>query len=296
MVQDSPSMILSNDNNYGTIRATKRARVLHDHQTFNQHVVAKFKGVVPQNNGHWGAQIYANHQRIWLGTFKSEIEAAMAYDSAAIKLRNGDSHRNFSWSDSNTQESIFQNNYSPEDVLNMIRDGSYRPKLADFLRTQSQIDKISSPMNQQTRLFHGTDSQFSCVQLFQKELTPSDVGKLNRLVIPKRFAVKYFPYISEDVDDHDDLELVFYDRNMRPWKFSHRAEDGQKLSLIDVVHGNNNGDKSCVVDGDEMQVGLELKLGQSRGEDEKELGLESSSSTHTVEEKGFRLFGVPINV
>ncbi|KAG6422423.1 hypothetical protein SASPL_118995 [Salvia splendens] len=55
----------------------------------------RFKGVVPQQTGHWGAQIYANHQRIWLGTFKSEALAAMAYDSAATKLRSRDSHRNF---------------------------------------------------------------------------------------------------------------------------------------------------------------------------------------------------------
>ncbi|KAL6532754.1 hypothetical protein OROGR_013714 [Orobanche gracilis] len=43
---------------------------------------SKFKGVVIQPNGHWGAQIYAKDQRIWLGTFKSEKEAAAAYDSA----------------------------------------------------------------------------------------------------------------------------------------------------------------------------------------------------------------------
>ncbi|XP_057774922.1 AP2/ERF and B3 domain-containing transcription factor At1g50680-like [Salvia miltiorrhiza] len=55
----------------------------------------RFKGVVPQPNGHWGAQIYANQQRIWLGTFKSETSAAIAYDSAAMKLRHGDSHTNF---------------------------------------------------------------------------------------------------------------------------------------------------------------------------------------------------------
>ncbi|KAJ6325922.1 hypothetical protein OIU78_013085 [Salix suchowensis] len=74
--------------------------------------VEKFKGIVPQKNGHWGAQIYANHQRIWLGTFKTEKEAAMAYDSAAIKLRSTDLHRNFPWNDHNVQEPSFQNQYS----------------------------------------------------------------------------------------------------------------------------------------------------------------------------------------
>ncbi|KAJ9153395.1 hypothetical protein P3X46_026839 [Hevea brasiliensis] len=193
-------------------------------------IAAKFKGVVPQQNGHWGAQIYANHQRIWLGTFKSEKEAAMAYDSAAIKIRSGDSHRNFPWTERNIQEPDFQSQYSTEAILNMIRDGSYQPKFADFLRTQSRRQEAAATgtsLNNQTRVHGIDDGQFSCIQLFQKELTPSDVGKLNRLVIPKKFAVKYFPYISGnvEVDDNrirgeiDDTELVLYDRLMKCWKF-----------------------------------------------------------------------------
>ncbi|KAJ0020661.1 hypothetical protein Pint_31280 [Pistacia integerrima] len=139
----------------------------------------KFKGVVPQQNGHWGAQIYANHQRIWLGTFKSEKEAAMAYDSAALKIRGDDSQRNFPWTDNNNQEPNFQNQFTKEAILNMIRDGTYQPKFADFLRIQSQredqnyIDGGTASLNQ--IIVHG-DEQFSCRQLFQKELTPSDVG------------------------------------------------------------------------------------------------------------------------
>ncbi|KAI8527925.1 hypothetical protein RHMOL_Rhmol12G0111600 [Rhododendron molle] len=102
----------------------------------------KFKGAVPQPNGNCEAQIYANHQRVWLGTFKSETEAVMAYDSASIK-----------------------------------------------------------------------------------ELTPSDVGKLNRLVVSKKYAVKFFPPMSEDTEENtgggkvDEVCLFFYDRMMRLWKF-----------------------------------------------------------------------------
>ncbi|XVF04608.1 hypothetical protein REPUB_Repub05bG0098900 [Reevesia pubescens] len=199
------------------LRPCKRSR----HETTAS--LPRFKGVVPQQNGHWGAQIYANHQRIWLGTFKSEKEAAMAYDSAAIKLRNGDSHRNFPWTDHNVQEPNFQNLYIKEDVLNMIRDGSYQAKLAEFVKILSKKDGKSGT-NLNKNLVHG-DIQFSCMQLFQKELTPSDVGKLNRFVIPKKYAVKYFPYICENEQQSlvgggiEDIELVFYDKLMRTWKF-----------------------------------------------------------------------------
>lgn len=317
MEEDASSSMISNaninfaaetldscDSNY-TVRACKRLK--HDGNNIIASV-AKFKGVVPQHNGHWGAQIYANHQRIWLGTFKSEKEAAMAYDSAAIKLRNGDSHRNFPWTNYNIQEPNFQTQYSTEAILNMIRDGSYQLKLADFLRTQSQREEMGASLNQ--RRVHG-DEPFSCIQLFQKELTPSDVGKLNRLVIPKKFAIKYFPSICEnnvELEDSavpgaagiDNIELVFYDRLMKSWKFRYcywrssqsfvftrgwnrfvkekklkekdiiifyacECQQGQNFSLIDITYGNG---QSCMAgDGvsqtEEMQKELELNLGQS---------------------------------
>ncbi|KAF7123348.1 hypothetical protein RHSIM_Rhsim12G0093500 [Rhododendron simsii] len=79
----------------------------------------KFKGAVPQPNGHCGAQIYANHQRVWLGTFKSETEAAMAYDSVSIKLCTGDNYRNFPWTNMTVHEPKFQSLHSTEATLNM---------------------------------------------------------------------------------------------------------------------------------------------------------------------------------
>ncbi|KDO59412.1 hypothetical protein CISIN_1g018549mg [Citrus sinensis] len=292
------------------IPATKRLR--------HASAVSKFKGVVPQQNGHWGAQIYANHQRIWLGTFKSEKDAAMAYDSAAIRLRGVDSHRNFPWTKITIEEPNFQSHYSTEAVINMIRDGSYSSR-----------------------------------QLFQKELTPSDVGKLNRLVIPKKYAVKYFPQISERVEEHaendkaDDVQLVFHDKSMKLWKFRYcywkssqsfvftrgwnrfvkenqlKANDticfylcelrdiakGTKtFGMIDAKKGENSG-ASAEVSGPyvDMKVDLQLQLGQNKKENKveeddngneieatEEVELKAPSSTSDSERKLFKLFGVEI--
>ncbi|KAF7142931.1 hypothetical protein RHSIM_Rhsim05G0132000 [Rhododendron simsii] len=197
---------------------------IHDrkHQRINEgtELPPKFKGVVPQPNGHWGAQIYANHLRIWLGTFKSETEAAMAYDSASIKLRTGDNYKNFPWTNMTVHEPKFQGLHSTEAILNMIRDGSYPSKFEDFLRSQKGENEIG--VNLIKVQGHGG---VSCKLLFQKELTPSDVGKLNRLVVPKKYAVKFFPPMSEDTEENtgggkvDDVHLFFYDRMMRLWKF-----------------------------------------------------------------------------
>ncbi|KAG2331144.1 hypothetical protein Bca52824_002324 [Brassica carinata] len=51
--------------------------------------------------------------------------------------------------------------------------------------------------------------------MFDKVLTPSDVGKLNRLVIPKQHAENYFPL----EDNQTGTMLDFQDRNGKMWRF-----------------------------------------------------------------------------
>ncbi|PUZ43778.1 hypothetical protein GQ55_8G034800 [Panicum hallii var. hallii] len=53
--------------------------------------------------------------------------------------------------------------------------------------------------------------------LFEKPLTPSDVGKLNRLVIPKQHAERYFPLSGESGEKG--LILSFEDEAGKPWRF-----------------------------------------------------------------------------
>ncbi|KAL5209232.1 hypothetical protein ABZP36_004855 [Zizania latifolia] len=53
--------------------------------------------------------------------------------------------------------------------------------------------------------------------MFDKVVTPSDVGKLNRLVIPKQYAEKYFPLDS--ASNEKGLLLSFEDCTGKPWRF-----------------------------------------------------------------------------
>ncbi|XXG76288.1 hypothetical protein AAC387_Pa08g0666 [Persea americana] len=54
-------------------------------------------------------------------------------------------------------------------------------------------------------------------RMFDKVVTPSDVGKLNRLVIPKQYAEKYFP-VDWTVNEKG-LLLNFEDSSGKPWRF-----------------------------------------------------------------------------
>ncbi|MQM20943.1 hypothetical protein Taro_053973 [Colocasia esculenta] len=53
--------------------------------------------------------------------------------------------------------------------------------------------------------------------MFDKVVTPSDVGKLNRLVIPKQHAEKYFPLDASS--NEKGLLLNFEDRTGKQWRF-----------------------------------------------------------------------------
>ena len=66
---------------------------------------------------------------------------------------------------------------------------------------------------------HYQQYQYQKEHLFEKALTPSDVGKLNRLVIPKQHAERYFPLNSGDSPSEKDLLLSFEDEAGKPWRF-----------------------------------------------------------------------------
>ncbi|KAK1416165.1 hypothetical protein QVD17_31953 [Tagetes erecta] len=177
---------------------------------------SRFKGVVPQPNGRWGAQIYEKHQRVWLGTFNEEHEAAKAYDTAVQRFRGRDAVTNFKPLPADTEEASleasFLNSHSKAEIVDMLRKHTYNDELEQSKRNCSL---------QKTRLSDGFGSgQFSNSareQLFEKTVTPSDVGKLNRLVIPKQHAEKHFPLQIGNTSKG--VLLHFEDLGMKVWRF-----------------------------------------------------------------------------
>ncbi|XP_074324359.1 AP2/ERF and B3 domain-containing transcription factor At1g51120-like [Apium graveolens] len=157
---------------------------------------SSFKGVVALMNENWAAHLYINHNWICIGIFKTEEEADMAYESTTAKLLIDSLHKNLLKTDNIAQEPNFQKQVCIADSLSC--------RSVNIFEAQRQQDCTRT-------------------RLFEKVLTPSDVGRLSRIGIPKIYASCF------SCDSH---ELALYDQSMTLWNFRYGVCKGSNSHVL----------------------------------------------------------------
>ncbi|KAL4605945.1 hypothetical protein ACB092_09G066600 [Castanea dentata] len=126
------------------------------------------------------------------------------------------------WLDSqNSQDPMFRNPNTPFNFN--LNDENDNDEDLDDQNPTSQPQEFEQQQQQQQQQQpddHHENEEAAAQQkehMFEKPLTPSDVGKLNRLVIPKQHAEKYFPLGGDSSDKG--LLLSFEDESGKCWRF-----------------------------------------------------------------------------
>ncbi|KAL9275308.1 AP2/ERF and B3 domain-containing transcription factor RAV1-like protein [Drosera capensis] len=248
---------------------------------------SKYKGVVPQPNGRWGAQIYIKNKRIWLGTFDDEKIEARAYDISAHRFRGWDTDTNF--------KPIFSKQTSDHNSEIEFLRSHTEAEIVDTVRKKSYYDELHRNGSNN----HLSDNNVGCnpknqVVLFDKVVTYSDVGKLNRLVIPKHQALRHFPSFD---GPRKCMPLNFLDVDDKVWSFrySYWKSSGSYVLSKGWI---------CFVREKNLKAGDVISFERSTGPDKqiyinlRKLVKEHSSGGHESHDKHqgttLRLFGVDI--
>ncbi|XP_009357037.2 AP2/ERF and B3 domain-containing transcription repressor RAV2-like [Pyrus x bretschneideri] len=276
---------------------------------------SRYKGVVPQSNGRWGAQIYEKSNRVWLGTFDDEEEAAKTYDIASLKIRGLDAITQISRNqmkpyECDVTEALFLESHSKAEIVDMLRKHSYANELEMYKHKLYNgcaacalgLDDGGRRMKCYHDLMDTCSSEREL--LFEKVATPSDVGRLNRMVIPKRHAEKHFQ-VHQSVGFGKGVLLKFEDEVGKVWRFGYCYWSSSQSYVLS---------KGWIrfVKEKKLKVGDVVRFERSVGEDKKlfidcrsrNLDISGIGEMHgtvgdppaTVQDDGVvRLFGVNIS-
>ncbi|CAK8560558.1 unnamed protein product [Lathyrus sativus] len=151
----------------------------------------------------------------WLGINHHHHHSPESHNSSSGGL--GLLHQQHQDATTTTTTSNFTNQTSLKQIdfmeLSLGNNNSFNkdPSSSNANNINSELPHQQQQQQQQQPSTHEKE------HMFDKVVTPSDVGKLNRLVIPKQHAEKYFPLDS--TSNEKGLLLNFEDRNGKLWRF-----------------------------------------------------------------------------
>ena len=176
-------------------------------------------GVRPQpSNRRWcGAQTYERPTRKWMGTFPDEETAVCGYDDVAARRCQGVT--NFS-----------EECATDDGELAFQATTSKSVTVKTTLRMQTSADEVRPSLWRAARAQPATRAR---EHLFHKALTPSDVGKLNRLVVPKQHAEKHLflnrnPMMANGIG----MLIDFVDGSEKTWRFRYSFSATSRMYVI----------------------------------------------------------------
>jgi len=151
----------------------------------------------------------------------------------------------------------------------MLRKHTYFDELAQSRRAFASFVPAASRADG-----HSSSPRFPAAaaaareHLFDKTVTPSDVGKLNRLVIPKQHAEKHFPLQPPAAggESHKGLLLNFEDADGKVWRFRYSYWNSSQSYVLTKGWSRFVKEKGLIA-GD--AVGFYRSAGTGAGHDSK---------------------------
>ncbi|KAJ7951068.1 Ethylene-responsive transcription factor [Quillaja saponaria] len=248
-----------------TVTATKNRPV-----QANKPTTRRFVGVRKRPSGRWVAEIKdsSQHVRLWLGTYDTPEEAAMAYDEAARALRGENARTNFA---SVNQTTARPDGLSPSkgDAIVSGLDGrhglsfsSLKVKLSKNL--QSIMAKTSENRCSKSRV----SDQFTFASIFhgrsyQQYQVPIDMKNIEKVVQPSIIV----PHVVNEPNYAWDTSSNVSDCRSEWVRFRQAGLDSDGSDIGEVSVGEQGFVKQMMgwIDSPEICVGGSIEGSRSKG-------------------------------